>query len=156
MNEKIVICVVDHDGCWIWQGCRTTAGYPIVRQSNPRRLRLLTRVILESKLGRPLRPLMQALHKCDKPSCVNPECLWEGDQSSNLIDMVQKQRNNHRRGERSPRAKLTEANVREILNGKESNSKTARRFNVALATIQNIRTRKTWRHLNESQNRELR
>jgi hypothetical protein len=71
MNEKIIICTVDHDGCWLWQGARTKVGYPVTRRSNPRRKQLLTRVVLEFKLNRPLRPSMLALHKCDKRLIVN-------------------------------------------------------------------------------------
>jgi hypothetical protein len=48
---------------------------------------LVHREALERKLGRSIRPKMQALHHCDNPSCMEPEHLYEGTRSDNMRDM---------------------------------------------------------------------
>lgn len=47
---------------------------------------LLSRIILERKLGRPIKPGFYALHKCNIGNCINEEHLYEGTPSQNQID----------------------------------------------------------------------
>lgn len=49
-------------------------------------------------------------HHCDYPPCCNPSHLYDGDQAQNVRDRDARGRRNVR-GERSPRAKLTQAEV---------------------------------------------
>lgn len=53
------------------------------------------------------------------------------------------------RGHRNPRAKLTEADARQILTSAERYSDLAERFNVSLSTVAFIRTKRRWKHLDE-------
>ena len=48
----------------------------------------VNRVVLEQKLGRPMRPGYYALHTCDYKSCVNPDHLYEGTPADNMQDLV--------------------------------------------------------------------
>lgn len=50
-------------------------------------------------------------------------------------------------GEKHPQSKLTEKDVLYVLNSKESPTKLAKEFNVTYRTIANIKSRKTWKHL---------
>lgn len=50
----------------------------------------LHRKVLEFKMGRPLAPGMYACHTCDTPGCINPEHLYEGTQSQNMLDRFQR------------------------------------------------------------------
>ena len=65
---------------------------------------------------------------------------------------VENMQDRHRRGgypvgSKHPRAKLTEAQVREILVNTESLNKAARRFGVSKRTVLNIRHRRIWKHV---------
>jgi DNA invertase Pin-like site-specific DNA recombinase len=51
------------------------------------------------------------------------------------------------RGERNGRAKLTEADVREIRRRRESIKAQAKRFGVSVHTIEKVRNRESWRHV---------
>lgn len=50
------------------------------------------RVVLEKKLGRPIRDGYCALHTCDVRNCINPDHLWEGTQQDNIWDAQDKGR----------------------------------------------------------------
>ena len=47
----------------------------------------VSRLILEKKLGRPLKRRMLACHTCDEPSCVTGRHLWEETHKDNQRDM---------------------------------------------------------------------
>jgi hypothetical protein len=56
-------------------------------------------------------------HKCDNPPCCNPAHLEIGSQADNLADM--RNRGRDARGEKHPRAKLTQAQA-DLLRGEYS------------------------------------
>ena len=60
--------VVDENGCWIWQGCKTSKGY------GHRRGQLVHRAMFELH-HRKLRKGEQVHHRCEVKLCVNPEHL---------------------------------------------------------------------------------
>lgn len=60
--------VVDHHGCWIWQGCRSSKGYGY------RRGQLVHRAMFELHYRR-LRKGEQVHHRCEVKLCVNPAHL---------------------------------------------------------------------------------
>jgi len=77
-------CVEDSDGCWIWQRALHGGGYGQAggeRSSKPLKMHVKA---LELRLGRSLNGY--ALHLCGKPSCCNPDHLYEGDQVDNAKD----------------------------------------------------------------------
>ena len=51
---------------------------------------------------------MFVCHKCDNPSCVNPEHLFFGAPRDNSHDMVKKGRGHLRKGNNYPKPKLTQ------------------------------------------------
>lgn len=69
-------------GCWLWTGPIRGRGYAALGRN-----RYLTRELL----GISSRDLV-ACHRCDTPSCVNPDHLFVGTRLDNAADMVKKGR----------------------------------------------------------------
>lgn len=93
-------------------------------------------------------PALLMCHKCDNPTCVRFEHLFEGTQTDNMRDAASKNRRPF--GTSSPSAKLNEEQVRAIRQEKAaglSNSDLARKYLVHWTTIQKIIERQTWRRL---------
>ena len=44
------------------------------------------RIVLEKKLGRPIQDGYFALHKCNNRGCINPDHIYEGNRSQNMLD----------------------------------------------------------------------
>jgi hypothetical protein len=76
-------------GCWIWTGNDNGFGYGLFRIGK-RRI-MAHRVAWELYCG-PIPDGLQANHKCDVPSCVNPNHLYLGTQAENLEDCRQRGR----------------------------------------------------------------
>jgi len=100
---------------------------------------------------------LNVCHSCDVGRCINPDHLWLGTQKQNMDDMDAKGRRGtrrggggvDRRGERNPRSRLTEAQVREILafRGRVPVRKLAVQIGVSRTHIWNIWVGLRWPHL---------
>ena len=126
------------DECWLWTGTRVR-GYGRFRSIGAHR------VSLELALGRSVGEGLDVLHRCDNPPCVNPAHLFEGTHAENMRDAVAKRRFPF--GERSPKARLTTAQVRAIkaMVGTHRQIDVAVRFGVSPAAIGSIWHGRTWR-----------
>jgi len=79
--------------CWLWTGCRVPAGYGTFTVKSRRQGPLYAhRVAWELAHGSIPSPPLQVLHRCDQPSCVNPDHLFIGTQSENMYDRWNKGR----------------------------------------------------------------
>ena len=90
-------------------------------------------------------------HRCDNPSCVNPNHLFAGDPRINTHDMISKGRHrlnlNHPFGEQHCCHKLTEKQVLEIFRRRkagEGQRALAREFGVKHSAIYQIERGMTW------------
>jgi hypothetical protein len=152
-----------NSGCWLWLGeLRANYGiaYP-VRSSRhlPNRGRVLAHRVSWEAVNGPIPKGMKVCHRCDVPSCVNPDHLFLGTQTENMADMIAKSRGAWQqgcplprvRGEAHPRAKLTAEQVREIRRYWDTKTDTlyrmARRYGVSLDTVWKAAHRMTWRHV---------
>ena len=82
------------NACWIWTGCKN--------HPNPTRAygqfwldgktRPAHRISWEWHHKREMPSHLDACHKCDNPSCVNPRHIWAGTKSENMSDSVSKNR----------------------------------------------------------------
>lgn len=82
---------IDSNGCWIWQGNFTRDGYPVFTIG--RKQHRVHRVAYEL-FKKPIRGNNFVCHKCDTPSCVNPQHLFQGSPKDNTLDMIRKGRAN--------------------------------------------------------------
>jgi len=78
------------DGCWEWIGPKFTHG-KYGRFNIDYKSERSHRFSYELHNGE-IPKNMYVCHKCDNPSCVNPEHLFLGSQSSNLCDASEKGR----------------------------------------------------------------
>jgi hypothetical protein len=86
------------------------------------------------------------LHKCDNPSCVNPDHLFVGSHRDNIADKIAKGR--QMRGTMHGHARLTEDLVREIKSDPATSRVVARRLGVSQSCVARIRSGRGWRHVN--------
>lgn len=101
--------------CWEWTGSKRNGyGRMIVgsRTDGTRRSMSAHRVSYEIVYGE-IPEGMEVCHKCDNPSCVNPNHLFLGTRQDNIDDRERKGRNVFFVGEEQPRAKLTKKAVKD-------------------------------------------
>ena len=149
------------DGCWLWRAAKNKHGYGLFSVSG--RSTLAHRVAYELMNG-PIPTGRSVMHKCDTPSCVNPDHMRVGTQSDNVQDMVEKGRvsrgQRHSevlrrtalKGDKHWRARLTADAVRAIRaaasNG-VSGSELARRYGVDPSTVSLVISGRTWSCLSQ-------
>ena len=137
--------------CWEWKAYCNSLGYGQIMVTHPksRCAQYVHRVswIIHNKeipLG------MCVLHKCDNPSCVNPDHLFLGTRADNNHDMINKGRAPDRKGERAPNRKLTSMEVKEIRRLYIDGIKRkliARQFNIVEKYVYNIAARHVWKDI---------
>lgn len=136
-------------GCWEWTATKLPKGYAFFRG----RAFGIHGYIYGHRfswmlVNGPIPYGMQVCHRCDNPSCVNPEHLFLGSSSDNHQDMKQKGR--HLYGELNSEAKLTELQVleiHEIAKSGLSQKKIAKQFGVGQMTICRILRGERWNHI---------
>lgn len=134
-------------GCWLWLGAANEKGYS--------QISLKGRAFFVHRLafilsGRKITPGMFVCHKCDVPACCNPEHLFLGTAGDNVHDMDRKGRDRRPRGSQLRTAKLTEQDVLEIRNAKETNVALARQYGVSTTAISEARSGRKWAHVKEA------
>lgn len=86
------------ENCWLWTATKDQKGYGKfwdgARQVSAHRW------ALENLAGKKIPEGLLACHKCDTPSCVNPDHIFIGTPMDNMRDKIEK-------GRERPRRKLT-------------------------------------------------
>lgn len=132
------------DGCWLWRGAVNKNGYGSMWDGkHAETASRLAYTLLVGKI--PARKFV--LHRCDVPLCVRPSHLYVGTHKNNMEDRKNRGRARGGRGERNSHAKLTNESVRSIRLSQLPIKRLAEIYKVAIPTISNIRTRKTWSFL---------
>lgn len=129
-------------GCWIWEGATLEQGYGYMKVGARR---VLTHRLAYALTWGGLSDSDCVLHRCDTPSCINPNHLFLGTRADNNADRMRKGR--HVYGSASPRAKLTDERVREARTSEEPLSVLAERYGVSHETIRLAVSGQTWRHI---------
>lgn len=136
---------IDANGCWNWVKCVQSNGYGRVtyeyKSMGAHRLSYLA-------FKGEIPAKTDVCHSCDNRRCVNPAHLFLGSRKDNMNDC--KKKNRIARGEMLPGAKLSDKDIIEIRAMNSNGIKTkyiAEIYGVHRVTIQNIITKKTWRHV---------
>lgn len=148
--------VIDPDtGCWVWTGSRRR-GYGMIQsvhRGNHRAMRV-HRIIAWLYLGYNGEEDVEICHSCNVKACFNPAHLYIASHAKNMADAVRdKLLKNHRRGEGTWKARLTEEKVREIRalysGGGRTLRSLAKQFGVDDCTIGDVVHGRTWKHVSE-------
>ena len=139
------------DECWLWAGCVVpkpdgSPGYPYVWwNGKPCRAHRVA-YELSTGLSAPRRgSSMCVMHRCDRPTCINPAHLRLGTKRDNSVDMALK----GRAGVGQPQ-KLTEDRVKAIICALAAGCPQrplAETFGVTTDTISRIANGKSWQHV---------
>jgi len=157
--------------CWLWRGGKRGSRVSKLSDTFYGGFKYHGKVVLAHRAAylfthgeASLPDDVNLLHDCDTPGCVNPAHLFKGDQGKNMRQCVDRGRNfvppphnNAPKGEDSSNAKLSNADVKEILKllgSKKKHQRTnptqrdiAKRFGVSSRTITHIKLGATWKHL---------
>lgn len=133
------------DSCWNWTGAKFLTGYGMVRLDGKNfGAHRLSYVMKHGSIPSGLI----ICHKCDNPSCVNPDHLFAGTYKDNAQDMIAKGRKSDSAGEANGQAILTAIQAEEIRNryakGDMPQCELARKYNVSPALIGLITKGRIW------------
>lgn len=139
-------------GCWNWTGTIfQVSGYGafkcLAMRKNHMNASRASWIIHNGPISS--RKIM-VCHTCDNRKCVNPDHLFLGSSSDNMIDASKKGRINH--GEDRPQSKLTDATVAEARRLRQDGiswRNLAANYGVTLHCMISAITGKTWAHVKE-------
>lgn len=143
----------DINKCWEWKGWKNKAGYGYFSFDGLKHAAHRHAYILKNGLT---ADGLMICHKCDNPSCVNPDHLFAGTNGDNVRDAYSKNRRKPVPVESMPRgnschlSKLTERDVikiKQLIQDGKGNTEIAKIYNVVHQTISCIRNNKTWKHI---------
>jgi hypothetical protein len=130
----------EETGCWLWAGCKSKNGYGVMSFKGKQ---VRSNRFSYAFFNGPIPSAFCVCHKCDNPSCVNPDHLFIGTNKDNQIDCSMKDRG-------GLRSKLTVNDVIEIKKLLKTNimqSTIALLFNVQDAAISKIKHNKRWSYV---------
>lgn len=152
LEQRVFMRIVkdEQSGCHLFTGNKDSHGYGQIKDRGS--CVLVHRWMWERANGRKAGA-SHILHRCDTPSCVNPEHLYAGTHGDNMKDKKLRGRSkNVPSGAAHPRAaaKVTEQVVREIKNLLSRGYRQcdiAADFRVSRQLVSDIALHKTWGHL---------
>jgi HNH endonuclease len=150
LSERFWEKVGKQPGCWIWTGKRNRQGYGRAYSGGEFGYEIAAHRLAWELTNGPIPPGLCVLHRCDNPSCVNPDHLWLGSQADNVRDMIDKGRRGDSSliGVRNGRAKLTPEAAGQIRSlharGLATYTDLARVYGVGKSTICRVVLERAW------------
>jgi hypothetical protein len=142
-KRKEITYEIDENGCWnCISHAKNIKGYPHLIRNGKQWI--MSRYIYTQIHGQ-IPDGMYVCHKCDNPSCINPEHLFLGTQTDNMQDMVNKGR--QLCGSLNGNSKLTAIEAKEIKYSALSGVNLAKMFNVSTTQVSDIKNGKRWKHI---------
>ncbi len=151
LKERFLKKIYKTNGCWEWTAYKNR-GYGRINAERPPNKKIRAHRLAYELFVGPIPKGMDVLHKCDNPSCVNPNHLFLGTHADNMTDRNLKGRQAF--GERHGRAKLTLRQVKEIRRLYKPRScefgsgALSERYGVSHTTILDIVKREKWKGVN--------
>lgn len=143
------VAISDKNKCWLWTKCLSSRGYGFFGINGKNKL--THRLAYEFTHGEGSATGFVIRHKCDVPTCCNPDHLEKGTNQDNMRDKIERGRARNLKGNECSWAKLTEDQVRDIkhlLKTKNYYHKDiAKMYNVHCVTITDINIGRSWRHV---------
>lgn len=140
MKAKFDKFVIKSEGCWDWSGTKNKQGYGgMLHRHKVLKAHRVSYMIHKGMIPDGLF----ILHRCDNTSCSNPEHLFLGNQSENMIDMVSKNRNHVRNKINSDQV----LEIRKMLSLDIPMTKIAKKYNVSDVCIFYIKHNKSWKDI---------
>ncbi len=135
-------CASSDSGCLLWKRSVNERGYGVVGYKNKTAYAHRLAFFISNNLS--ISKDVCVCHKCDTPSCCNPNHLFSGTRSDNMADSKNKGR--HAFGSRNGRSKLDADKVFSIrsMHGSISNYKIAKIFGVSESQIRRVAKRQDW------------
>ena len=129
LGERFWAKVNKTETCWLWTGGKRPFGYGFIWYEG--RNLSVHRLSFEMHHG-PIPEGMVVCHRCDVPSCLNPDHLFLGSQSVNVTDCVQKNRHAEARRTHCPAGhEYTEANTYQTPGRLDRNCRACRKQQMA-------------------------
>jgi hypothetical protein len=123
--------------CWEWIGNKDKDGYGQMRDG--KRMVRPHRFSYEIHHG-PIPNGLSVLHKCNNPTCVNPNHLYLGNHKQNMKD--RKKAGNYYKNEKHPMCKFSNETVLAVRKEKGKRSDIAKKYGISLSQVSNIRNEK--------------
>lgn len=145
--DQTLKCYQGLGACWEWTGGKDQDGYGHAAAFGVTIKAHRLSYILHTGA---IPNKAQVLHRCDSPSCVNPEHLFLGTARDNMTDKKLKKRCNPARGVRGGSARLTECQVFEIRELRQKgvpSKRLSKQYGVSQAAICHIVSGRNWAHL---------
>ena len=136
-------------GCYLWTASTNKSGYG--KYSNGKSQWVLAHRYAYEHVNGEIPKNMLVCHKCDTPSCVNPEHLFVGTHKDNAADRDKKSRRVATKGSARSWSKLDEDKVRDIRNlyfrGGVSTWALGKHYGVSSKTVYDIVNGNRWKHV---------
>lgn len=146
---------INNNGCWEWVKNRNKDGYGGLRYKS--KTWMAHRLSYTFYKG-PIPEGMLVCHKCDNPPCINPDHLFIGNNSDNMMDAYRKgrwkgvlgYRKKTCKGENHWYSKFKPEIILEIRKLFKSGLRIidiCNKYNMNHATVSDICKRRSWKHL---------